>query len=289
MIGPQDPEEEIRKAIARAVQAANNQPQEDFFGLSPNQVHRLFSLRWTEPGAAIRLRSDLPEEAFAGAELLHDVRALVGLIAKGSFRSTKIGNLPRKLVTAMLENPTFDSWKATYIGSQSAVNEEDVYRVHLARIIADFAGLIQLRSGVWRVVKKRQKLLEPGRSNECFVRLMTTMYTKFDLSYRTWMDGEESDVQRCIGYSLAQLRHWQDWTEWNGDTARRLLLPAIHHQYPLPDPDEKYATDYAKSLAGSRIIRPLRRLGLIETKEEKWRLSAARCSPLFGSLIEFDL
>ena len=287
MIGPLDPEEEIREAMERAVQAANNQAQDDFFGLSPHQVHRLIRHKWNEPGAAIQFRSDLPEEAFAGAELLHDVRALVGLIAEGSFRATKKGNLPRKLVTAMLENPTFESWKASYIGSKSAVNEEDVYRVHLARIIADFAGLIQLRSGVWRVVKKRQKLLEPERSNECFVRLMTIMYTKFNVGYRSWL--EDFDVQHCIGYSLAQLRHWQDWTEWNAGSARRLLLPAIHHQYPLPDPNEKYARDDAEILASSRIIEPLRRLGLIEIKEEKWRLSAARTSPLFESLIEFDL
>lgn len=293
---PEDPEDDLaaaNAALSAHVSALNQQGLDDFHGLSPVQVDRLLNQAWNQPGSAIGFHDKVPSEAFDSAELFGDVVLLCSLIGEGKYRATSKGNLPRALVKTMWDGMTFNDWDTRYWGSRKNINEQNISRIHRARIVADVGGLIHIRSGVWTLVKKRSRLLQPGREAELFGHLMTIYLKETNLGYWDRLT-EDPGVQYGIGYALAQLRRLSEWTEWNEQNARRLLLPLVAENYPAPDPDseEHSAFDTGKSLALLRIVRPLQQLGLVEWKEGEGPLSdviAIRQTPLFRTILRFDL
>ena len=147
------------------------------------------------------------------------------------------------------------------------LNEDDVFPLHIARIVSGCAGLIHKRKDRFLVKKKHQKLLSEENAGQLYCLLFRTYFETFNLSY---LDGlpELHCIQHTIPYSLLRLKEL-----CNNDTS----LKGLHSKVLLPAVQEEVREEIPKLVQAdwvirSRIICPLEAFGLLDCTYEKSKM-----------------
>ena len=281
----------LNTRIKQWQEAANDTPDSEMGNLSPSTVHRLLHEPWGDVESIIQFQTDLHISEFAGAIIFRRVRRLLEIIhAAGGVKATPNGNLTRALVREFLEDPEMDAseW-IRILRDQKAVNEEDFFPLHVAKLVCRCAGLLRLHRGRLGVTVRGSSLLGPDRAGELFVRLFTGCFRKFNLAYayRPYLDVPA--LQRCAAYSLYRLR--EEARDWNSFEALypRVFLPAVREQLETKLADHSWMTP-AES-AGGRIFEPLLDFGLLQGRYKRRHrmdsLEAVRIAPLFERVLRF--
>ena len=113
-----------------------------------------------------------------------------------SFKATSKGNLPTKIVKqacdllpefAVSQNQTHIS-----ISEFSGSNEDKFNALHYARILAELAGIIYLRSGRFHVKKSAQKLYQTQGINAFFLPMLEAATYQYNWGY---LDSWEQDIE----------------------------------------------------------------------------------------------
>lgn len=267
---------EARRFVDRFMNAYNTRAQDELGGLSPVQASRLLYGEWStapadgsEPGQAsatpaLRLATDLSPDDLTDVPYPLRARELIGRIdASGGVRATKAGNLPRAVVSALLEIED-DGYVEIVKRYNKVINEADHPRLHITRIVVGLARLVLLRKGSFDVTRKGRALAGAEEAGALLALLFDTHFRTFNLAF---VDGcpETPAFQQTIAYSLWRFGRlgdeWRTPEEW----APLLLLPGVRSQIL----EEARLYDHSRTLVERRLLKFLVDFGLAEARSRE--------------------
>jgi hypothetical protein len=282
--------EEVSAALRSAGFDAVSSPEPELGGLSPADVQRLIDAEWERPDSAVRLDATLSLEDLAGSRTLHNARLVLELLlgGEGEVKATPKGNLPRAFVARFRERMRApeDRWA---LPEPKVVNEEDVWLLHVARLLLELAGLVKRRKGLFSLTRTGERLAADGRAGELFATLFGVHFRRFNLGY---LDNapDVPEFQFSTAYSLFRFSQLGgDWMD-RYDLAESIVLPGVGEGLT---PDPMY--NPLPAIVESRLLRPLEGFGLAEAQEierapgELGARNAFRKTPLYDRFLSFQL
>src|SRR5690606_23274482 len=129
------------------------------------------------------------------------------------------------VVAALIDRFTFDDG---YIEDVRAVTkrikEQDVFPLHVVRLVCELAGLLRRRSQRFEVTTAGRRLAASDRAGELHATLFHTFFRKLSLDYLVgW--GEWPELQHQVAFTLYRLPEAaRDWSS-AGDLLSETVLP----------------------------------------------------------------
>jgi hypothetical protein len=280
--------DEINAALEARNREYNRRPQPELGGLSPEQMQRLISDDWSGDGV-VRLNTSLPLEMLGDSPTLYNARLLLRmLVERSSVRATVAGNLPRSVVAEFRDRLRLPpDLPAEYL--TGARNEEDVFPLHVVRVLLDLAGLIKRRKGAFSATRRGSDLLADERAGELFARLFETHFRTLNLGYLDRMLVDAPGFQHTIAYALYRFGRIDPGWASPATIAEAVVLDSVRMELP----GSEYR-DWAAAITEARLLRTLTRFGLAELRELPREGSLVgdreyRRTPLFEHFLSFAL
>jgi hypothetical protein len=266
----------------------NTTPQEDFGGLSPLEMHTLLQGNWLT-GGPLRLAADLGLDELQGADYLVNARTfLQALLDQDGTRATAAGNLSRKFVGDMLERMRWpDGYVSEVREMNKVINEDDVFPLHVLRLVLSLAKCIRVRKKEFRITGVGKDLVKEPNAGLLYNLVFRTFFRRLALAY---LDGapENPALQETLAFSFYRLSTLAaDWRQ------PETLVDEILIEGARQRPSELHWLDAPEWQVRARIVRPLISFGLLERRDlpgdDAWsRPFEVRKSPLFDRFITFD-
>jgi hypothetical protein len=200
--------EDVQALADQFMQQRNQQPQDDFQGLSPEQVHRMLHFPFDTPEFFTfpETLSSEPE-----APILHLVQEITAAIDEKGLKATAKGNLPLKL--CKLAKVDYQKYKpeGDYLYRRNINSEVDFDDLHTARIILELSGLLRKTKGRFFLTKKYQQIVKKSGLAGLYPLLLKTYCRKFNWGFR---DGYEEIpfIQHSFLFTMYLLKlHGDDW------------------------------------------------------------------------------
>jgi hypothetical protein len=288
MIQP-NPDKLLEQQIQQRIDARNNRPDPELGNLSPNQVYKLINLPWNDPKYPIKFNQQLKMSDSRHSTFLTNATIFLQTLLelKDQDTATAKRNLNRKFVKAIFDGLVIpDDIKEEILTYNKVINEEDVFHLHVIRIVCEEAKLIQCRKKKFIVTASGKRLLSEESIGELFYGLFITYFRKFNIAYVDRFS-ELDCIQQTIGYSLCRLsRTASEWIEIE-ILSDQILLPTVEEEAlkALPSVISPYWVMY------TRIVRPLRDFGLLECRykgDRNREVEAVRKTKLFDRFIRLE-
>ena len=177
--------DELNLVIQRKTAVRNNQPNPDFCGLSPNQMTNWL---YAPLGELTEITISTPDDLSTSPVMRYLALILdEAMLQDGSFKATAKGNLPAKLVkqaTTLLSEfaiAKFD--KPISIHDFAGSSEEKFNALHYARLLAEIAGIIYLKSGRFHLKKAALKQYQIHGLNAFFLPMLEAAVTGYNWGY----------------------------------------------------------------------------------------------------------
>jgi len=258
--------EEPNRVVGSIVDLYNRKSQADLGGLSPVQVTQLIYSDWTSPDSAIRLNPNLTLEELEGARILVNARLFLSrALEKGGIKATVTASLTRKFVEAMLDRMALPEGHAASVRAvNKVINEEDLFTLHVLRILLVMTGLVRRTKGVFRVTKMGKELLSESKAGDLYAQLFFTKFRRFNLAYMSW-GPEQGGVQETAAFALYQISRlanvWQD----PETLAQNLFLPTVIERlepagYPAHLPRPVHSVSFFSAFFAMRPTRTATRM-----------------------------
>ena len=200
--------DDVQAVADQFMQQKNQLPQDDFQGLSPEQVHRMLHFPFDTPEFFTfpETLSSAPE-----APILHLVQEITAAIDEKGLKATAKGNLPLKL--CKLAKVDYQKYKpeGDYLYRRNISSEEDFDDLHTARIILELSGLLRKTKGRFFLTKKYQQIVKKSGLAGLYPLLLKTYCRKFNWGFR---DGYEEIpfIQHSFLFTMYLLKlHGDDW------------------------------------------------------------------------------
>jgi hypothetical protein len=284
--------EALNAALGTMSGGYNARPHPDLRGLTPDQARRLFAADWESDRSAVRLNESLSFEEIGNARTPHNTSLLLRLLAEaGGAKATTKGNLPRTIVAAAYDQIRWPMGRRSdWLDQRKVLNEEEVFPLHVARVLLELAGCIELRSGRFVLTELGERWLGAEGAGEFFAELFRTHFRRLNLAY---LDRAEPvpGFQHTVAFTL--YRFATEGSDWRtaDDLAGTLVHRDIRGELP---PGERGDLDF-RIIAETRFLRPLEGFGLAESRAvprdpPSWGNDYEyRKSPLFDRFVEFRL
>ncbi len=255
----------LRNINARAAllgEAYNEEPQVALGGLAPDQVQQLLNADWFDPADVVRLERDLRLDQVEPAPMLFNVRTLLTLAEeRGGLPATPAGNLQVAIVNELLHRCRLEpDFLESLRRVTKRITEQDAWPVHMARLLAETAGLLSRRKGKFAITRQGRSLFVNQRAGELFARLFATRFRKSNLAYGRFGD-EWPELQHQIAFTVYQLRTRPP--EWR--TPDRLMRMAVL-PFALEHGPESDYHDLAAILFAHRVLDELVDFALLERR-----------------------
>ena len=254
-------------------------------------VHRLLQADWESATSPIRFSASLSLSDLAEADFLHNTRVLLAaLAAEQGTPATATGNLNRAFVGRLFDKLTLSAPSRESIRAVcKVVNEPDLWPLHMARVVAEAAGLLARRNKRFQLTRAGRELLPDEQAGALYRRVFLAYFRRFNLQY----DFPLRDVP-LIQQSMAVIL-WRldtvarDWTPVRG-LARKILVQQVFEQLHAA---MTFAHDTEEWILGGYVLDPLFDLGLIERKpRSEWpsvtENDRIRTSALWRKFITFE-
>jgi hypothetical protein len=256
-------------------------------------VRRLLEADWESTTGPMRFSASLTLSDLADAAFLHNTRVLMaGLAAEQGTpaTATATGNLTRAFVGKLFDRLTLSAHSRESIRAVcKVVNELDVWPLHLARVVAECAGLLARRNKRFQLTKAGRELLLDEQAGALYRRLFLAYFRRFNLQYDFHLR-DAPFIQQSFAAILWRLDTVaRDWTPVRG-LARHILLRAVFEQLHAA---MKSPYDKEEWILDGYVLRPLFDLGLIERKPpSEWpsvtENDQIRTSALWRKFITFE-
>lgn len=170
----------LRAQMTAAVDRRNDTPLEDFSGLTPNEMTAFIYQPFDTP-ELIELPTVLSGPP--SAPILDLLLPLFAALDAKPLTLTAKGNLPTAFCRELSATyqPPHDPY-AHYIG-RNARNEDSFWELHLARTVADLAGLVYKRTGKLHLTRRAAKLLGDHGPAGIYPVLFETYTRKYNWAY----------------------------------------------------------------------------------------------------------
>lgn len=172
---------ELLRAMAEEVMnRRNSAPIDDFAGLSPNEMTAFLYLAFDSP-ELIELPEILSSEP--SAPILDLLLPLFEQLTQKPAKLTAKGNLPTAFVNEMVANYAPSHDEDLDLTKEYAHNEDTFMDLHVARTVADLAGLVYKRQGKLHLTKKAAKLRSEHGAAGLYPAVLRTYVGKFNWAY----------------------------------------------------------------------------------------------------------
>ncbi len=177
--------DEMNLVAQHKISGINNNPLDDFCGLSANQMDNWLRAPFNElAGVTISIPNGLTASpVMRYLAIILDEAMQQG----GSFKATAKGNLPAKIAKQASELlPEFavsEYEKPVSISEFSGSNEDKINALHYTRILADIAGIIYLKSGSFHIKKTAQKQYQTHGIKAFFLPMLEAATTHYNWGY----------------------------------------------------------------------------------------------------------
>ncbi len=255
-------------------------------------IRTLLAAEWEGLDGPMRFSPSLALSDLADAPFFKNTRLLLAaLAAEQGTPATATGNLTRAFVGRLLDRlalsqPSRESIRRVC----KVVNELDLWPLHLARVVAECAGLVVRRNKRFQLTRAGKELLPDDQAGVLYRRVFLAYFRKFDLHY----DFNLRDVP-LIQHSMAVIL-------WRLDTvardrvpvrglARQVLLRQVFaqlHAAMFPG-----GCDTEEWILAGYVLNPLLDLGLIDRMpRSEWpavtERDTIRLSALWRKFIRFE-
>jgi len=172
--------EEIQRFSDDFMKKSNREPEEDFLGLSSEQIHRLLHFPLEQNEDIVRLNKALPSRAFEKAPIVRNTLFFLSELAKVEpLRATAKGNLPLKFARLLFDEID-DSPLKKWIRFRS---EENSMKVLALKHVLRMAGWIKKEKNKFTLTRKGHRVLADGFSEQDFFHLLQTYTRKFNWGF----------------------------------------------------------------------------------------------------------
>lgn len=244
---------------------------------------------WETDNGLIEFNDQLALSELANAPFFLNARCLLRLLdAIGGTAATAAGNLNRPFVHRMLDLLCLAPPYRQALRRAKALNEQNVFPLHLVRVVCECGNLLALRRRRFMVTRRGRELLADERAGTLYRHLFLAHFRHFNLGYR-FPFREVPGIQTTMAVILWRLWHVaRDWTPVRG-LAEPVLLPPVYEELRAA---RQSPHDTEAWILSGYVLEPLWDFGLIETQVPgDWAAvtedDQIRVSPLFGRFIRF--
>ncbi len=259
--------DEINNFIRDFMQGVNQEANEDFFGFSPNQMHRILNFALEGREDIVNFNNNLGPAIYQQTPIIADsLIFLQALSEKEPLKATAKGNLPLTLVKELVEklNATEETRGRLFF----LQSEEDSIGLNALRHILTMCGWIKKHKNHFSLTIKGKSILMSGCSGTEYYHLLETFTRKVNWSSMDRFP-EMRIIQRSFLFSLYLLRELaKDFIE---DTvlARYFIraFPMVLQKVRLRtiiDPREEVTMCFSRRF----LQRFCRYFGFVEIREE---------------------
>lgn len=253
-------------------------------------LRRLLVADWKAPEGPLRLSADLSLADLAKADFFLNARLFLAALAEeDGAPATATGNLNRVFVGQMFDRlKLLLPYRETIQSYSKVVNEQDVWPLHLARVVSECARLVTRRKKRFHLTKAGRALLPEDQAGTLYRALLLAYFRRFDLRY-DFHFRDVPGIQATMAVILWRLdTAARDWTPVRG-LAPHILLPLVLSQM---HETMAYAYDTEEWILAGYVLDPLFDLGLIETKKSgEWsnvmETDVIRVTALWHKFIRF--
>jgi hypothetical protein len=246
---------------------------------------------WGSTASPMRFSSSLAFSDLAEAPFFQNARLLLAALDEaGGTLATATGNLNRGFVRQMFDRMVLPKlFREMTLRYSKVLNEQDVWSLHIARIVSECAGLVARRKKRFQITQAGRALLPEAQAGVLFRKLFLAYFRKFDLHYDFFLR-DVPGIQETLAVILWRLDNLaRDWTPISG-LASQVLLPGVleelHTAMAFPHDTEEW-------ILSGYVLEPLLDLGLVErASPSEWpRLTdkdKVRVSALWLKFVHFD-
>lgn len=198
--------EEVQAFADNFMQQRNQQPQDDFQGLTSEQVHRILHFPFDTPEFFI-FPETLNTEPEAPVLIL--IQWIANAIDVKGLKATAKGNLPQKLCKEAIVEYRKYLPEHDFLHSMKINNEDDFGDLHVTRIILELAGLLRKTKGRFFLTRKYQQLVEKKGLAALYPVIFKIYCSKFNWGYRDGYD-DIPFIQQSFLFSMYLLKLYGD-------------------------------------------------------------------------------
>jgi hypothetical protein len=200
--------EEANAFLGQYMQHRSQTPIDDFHGLSSEQMHRFLHFPFDTPHL-VTFPSHLDIEPQAPILTLFNLMAAA--IGEKGLKATATGNLPRNFcrdaALSYLGEEGYQQ-KTKYGGINT---EPDFSELHVARLVAELAGLVRKYKGHFILGRECRKILSEQKKSEIYQRLLRAFAVEYNWGYQDRYQ-DFPIIQQSFLFTLYLLQKYG--TEW---------------------------------------------------------------------------
>lgn len=172
--------EEVQTLVERHMHQRNRSAEDDFHGLSPDQMHGVLYSPFESP-TLVEFPTCLDNKPTAPVVRLFEL--LADAIGDKGLKPTATGNLPRgfcrEAALAFLGEEEYRKWSR--FGELRS--ETEFHELHATRLVAEMAGLVRKYKGKFILSKECRTLLEKNGMAAIYPRLMKSFIAEYNWAY----------------------------------------------------------------------------------------------------------
>jgi hypothetical protein len=173
--------EEANVFLRQHMQKRSQAPIKDFHGLSSEQMHRFLHFPFESPRlVTFPYRLDIAPEA----PVMTLFNLLADAIGEEGLKATATGNLPRNLCREAALSFLGDEGYRERTRYGGINTEPDFPELHVARLVAELAGLIRKYKGKFILGRECRKLLAEQGSSGIYPRLFRAFTREYNWGYQ---------------------------------------------------------------------------------------------------------
>ena len=281
--------EHLNAELKTSYDKRNSDPE--MGNLSPNQVSSLIYINWDDENCPMKFNKNLTPEDLKLSRFFNNTRLFLKTLIELSDEdtATTTGNLNRKLVKFVFDKLDIKAdYRDTIIRYNKVLNEEDVFPLHIIRIVCEAGELIHKRSKKIVFKKNYHNLLSDENAGELYWFLFRAFFEGLNLGCLDRYP-KATDLQETIGYSFYRLSTLCNEYKTIEELYRQILLPKVIGNIEKTDSPIIDKSGIIKT----RIIKPLEEFGLVECqrKGEKYysEIEKVKKTELFDRFMKFRI
>ena len=173
--------EELQSFTDRFMRQRNQASLDDFQGLSPEQMHRILAFPFDSPELVTYAPLVAPDSP---APILTLFGLLAEAVGEKGLKATATGNLPRNVCREAALSYWGDETYRENTRYAGINKEDDFSHLHVARLIAELAGLIKKYRGRFILSRECRTLLADHGPCGIYPRLLRSYVRDFNWAYR---------------------------------------------------------------------------------------------------------
>jgi len=173
--------EEAQGFLNELMERKNLEGKPEFWGFSPEEMHRLLHFPFDRTADLVAFNHDLPPEVFQSVPMVADILVFLNeLFRVDPLKATAKGNLPLKFCQLLLEKlpPSERSYDFPIR------SERDSMRLHSLRHILRMCGWIKKEHNSFCLTQKGKKIFARGFQGEDFFHLLKVYTTRFNWAFQ---------------------------------------------------------------------------------------------------------